>query len=56
MIYEAIKNQARVSGGKTAIVCRDKTYTYTELVESVDNLAAVLSTAVLPGESILFAV
>ena len=55
MIYEAIKNQARVSGGKTAIVCRDKTYTYTELVESVDNLAAVLSTAVLPGESILFA-
>ena len=55
MIYKAIKNQARVSGGKTAISCRDKKYTYTELVDSVDNLAAVLSTAVLPGESILFA-
>ena len=55
MIYKAIKNQARVSGGKTAIVCRDKTYSYTELIDSVDNLAAVLSTAVLPGESILFA-
>jgi fatty-acyl-CoA synthase len=55
MIYKAIKEQARVSGEKTAIICRDKTYTYTELVESIDNLAAVLSTAILPGESILFA-
>ena len=55
MIYEAIKNQARVSGGKVAIICRDKTYTYTELVDSVDELTAVLSTALLPGESILFA-
>ena len=55
MIFETIKDQAYVSGSKTAIICKDKQYTYTELIESVENLAAVLSTAVSPGESILFA-
>lgn len=55
MIFETIKDQAYVSGSKPAIICKDKQYTYTELIESVENLAAVLSTAVSPGESILFA-
>jgi len=55
MIFETIKNQVRNHGPKTAIVCKDKQYTYSELIESVEKLAAVLSTAVRPGDSILFA-
>lgn len=55
MIFESIKNQARENGSKIAIICKDKQYTYSELVKSVENLAAVLSTAITPGESILFA-
>ena len=55
MIFEIIKDQAHTSGSKPAIICKDKQYTYTELIESVEKLAAVLSTAVRPGESILFA-
>ena len=55
MIFEIIKNLDRKYGSKTALVCKDKQYTYTELTDSVETLAAVLSTAVRPGESILFA-
>ena len=55
MIFDTIKNLDRKYGSKTALVCKDKQYTYTELTESVEQLAAVLSTAVRPGESILFA-
>ena len=55
MIFDTIKNQARENGSKTAIICKDKKYTYSELVESIEKLAAVLSTAIKPGESILFA-
>jgi acyl-coenzyme A synthetase/AMP-(fatty) acid ligase len=55
MIFETIKDQAYISGSKPAIICKDKQYTYSELIESVEKLAAVLSTAVRPGESILFA-
>jgi len=55
MIFETIKAQAQENGSKIAIICKDKQYTYSELVESIENLAAVLSTAVIPGESILFA-
>jgi acyl-CoA synthetase (AMP-forming)/AMP-acid ligase II len=55
MIFESIKNQSYENGSKVAIICKDKQYTYSELVESIEKLAAVLSTAVCPGESILFA-
>ena len=55
MIFETIKAQAQENGSKIAIICKGKQYTYSELVESIENLAAVLSTAVIPGESILFA-
>ena len=54
MIFETIKQVARDIGPKTAIVCKDKQYTYSELVQSVEKLAAILSTAVRPDESILF--
>jgi acyl-CoA synthetase (AMP-forming)/AMP-acid ligase II len=55
MIFESIKNQSYEIGQKTAIICKDKQYTYSELVESVEKLAGVLSTAIYPGETILFA-
>ncbi len=55
MIFETIKQASWEHGSKTALVWKDKQYTYTELVESVEQLAAILSTAVRPGESILFA-
>ena len=55
MIFETIKQAAREHGSKTALVCKDKQYTYSELIKSVENLAAVLSTAIKPGEKILFA-
>ena len=55
MIFETIKRIAREYGSKTALICKDKQYTYSELVESIEKLAAVLSTAITPGESILFA-
>ena len=55
MIFDSIKAQAQENGSKTAIVCKDKQYTYSELVRSVENLAAVLSTAIKPDEKILFA-
>ena len=55
MIWEAIKLQAKSNGGKTAIICHDKTYTYSELVDSVEKLSAILSTAIKPGERLLFA-
>ena len=55
MIFETIKQVALGHGSKTALVCKDKQYTYSELIESVEKLAAILSTAVRPDESILFA-
>ena len=55
MIFETIKHSAREHGSKTALICKDKQYTYSELIESVETLAAVLSTAIKPGEKILFA-
>jgi len=55
MIFETIKQASWEHGSNTALVWKDKQYTYTELVESVEQLAAILSTAVRPGESILFA-
>jgi len=55
MIFEAIKQQARVNGSKPALICKDKQYNYTEFVKSIETLVAVLSTAISPGERILFA-
>ena len=55
MIFDTIKQIARENGPKTALICKDKQYTYSELIQSVEKLAAVLSTAIKPGESILFA-
>ena len=55
MIFETIKQAAREHGSKTALICKDKQYTYSELIKSVETLAAVLSTAIKPGEKILFA-
>jgi len=55
MIYNAIKKQAIHHGSKIALICKDKQYTYSELIDSVEKLAAVLATAISPGERILFA-
>ena len=55
MIWEAIKVQAKSNGGKTALICHDKKYTYSELVDSVEKLSATISTAIKPGERVLFA-
>jgi acyl-coenzyme A synthetase/AMP-(fatty) acid ligase len=55
MIFEPIKIQAKDNGSKTAIICKDKKYTYSELIKSVEKLAAILSTAIQPDETILFA-
>jgi len=55
MIWKLIKEQAKTNSDKTALICRDKEYTYRELVTSVDELIAVLSTAIRPGERVLFA-
>ena len=50
MIFEPIKIQAKDNGSKTAIICKDKKYTYSELIKSVEKLAAILSTAIQPDE------
>ena len=50
MIWETIKIRAKTHGDKTAIICRDKSYTYKELIDSVEKLSAILSTAMLPGD------
>ena len=55
MIYQTFKQTAKRFPNKDALICGDKTYTYSELASSVDNLIAVLSTAVMPGERVLFA-
>lgn len=55
MIWEQIKNTAKQFNNKTALICHDKEYTYSELVDSVEKLIAVLSTTMKPGERILFA-
>ncbi len=55
MIYQTFKQIAKRFPNKDALICGDKTYTYSELATSVDNLIAVLSTAVMPNERILFA-
>ena len=55
MIFDTIKQMARDHGSKTALVCKDKQYTYSELIKSVEKLSAVLSTAIKPGEKVLFA-
>lgn len=55
MIYEHIRQTAKRFPNKVALICKDKQYTYSELISSVENLAAVLVTAVFPGERILFA-
>lgn len=55
MIYQHIKSTAKKFPNKTALICRDKTYTYAELIDSVESLAAVMSTAVFPKERVLFA-
>lgn len=55
MIYQTFKYIAKEHPGKIALICGDKAYTYSELIKSIDNLIAVLSTAVMPGERILFA-
>lgn len=55
MIYNRIKETAKKYPNKVALICKDKQYTYSELISSVDKLTAVLITAVFPGEKILFA-
>ena len=55
MIWETIKIRAKTHGDKTAIICHDKSYTYKELIDSVEKLSAILSTAMLPGDKVLFA-
>lgn len=55
MIYSHITQTAKKHPNKTAIICGDKTYTYKELIDSVDSLSSVLITAVMPGDKILFA-
>lgn len=55
MIYQTFKQTAKRFPNKDALICGDKTYTYSELASSVDNLIAVLSTAAMPNERILFA-
>lgn len=55
MIWKLVKDQAKSRVDKPAIICHDKTYTYKELVESVEKLIATLSTAIMPGERVLFA-
>lgn len=54
MIWETIKAQAKNHGSKTALICHDKSYTYNELITSVEKLGATLSTAIRPGERLLF--
>ena len=55
MIWETIKARAKTNGDKLALVCHDKQYTYKELVESIEKLIAILSTAMSPGDKVLFA-
>lgn len=55
MIYQTIKQNAKAYPDKVAIICGDKQYTYRELIDSVENLKAVLATAMMPGERVLFA-
>jgi acyl-coenzyme A synthetase/AMP-(fatty) acid ligase len=55
MIYQTFKRTAKKYPNKVALICGDKSYTYSALVKSIDGLIAVLSTAVMPGERILFA-
>lgn len=55
MIYHKFKNIAKKYPNKDALICGDKTYTYSELINSVDKLISVLTTAFMPDESVLFA-
>ena len=55
MIYQTIKQNAKKHPEKVALICGDKKYTYSELISSVENLKAVLATAMIPGERVLFA-
>lgn len=55
MIYQTIKQNAKKYPKKVALICGDKQYTYRELINSVENLKAVLATAMMPGERVLFA-
>lgn len=55
MIYQTFKQTAKRYPNKDALICGDKKYTYSELLSSVDNLIAVLSTAMMPNERVLFA-
>lgn len=55
MIYQTIKQTSKKFPNKIALVSRGKEYTYSELMNSVDSLAAVLITAIMPGEKVLFA-
>lgn len=55
MIYQTFKHTAKEYPNKDALISGDKTYTYRELAKSVDTLVAVLSTAMMPGERVLFA-
>ena len=55
MIYQTIKQNAKKHPEKVALICGDKKYTYSELINSVENLKAVLATAMIPGERVLFA-
>ena len=55
MIYQTIKQNAKKYPEKVALICNDKQYTYSELISSVENLKAVLSTAMMPGDRVLFA-
>ena len=49
MIWETIKARAKTNGDKPGLVCHDKQYTYKELVESIEKLIAILSTAMSPA-------
>lgn len=55
MIYNTFKDVAKKYPNKDALICGDKTYTYSELISSVDTLISVLTTAIMPDESVLFA-
>jgi non-ribosomal peptide synthetase component E (peptide arylation enzyme) len=50
-IYEVIKRNARVNGGRTALIGGGQQITYSQLLENVDRLACGLLQTVLRRRS-----